>query len=836
MEKVKQIKIAKSSFAICYFMIFVACLQVLPEIFCSAAMQKQQTLLTENTVLKYRNLSYLLSVPFLYMALSSVFNKREQWQFVKVVNYIKGILWICVWFVAFVNLADLMLGKGMYFKELAIQNQKQYILVVYIIIAVLAILGMYFVYQLGYLVSQSGRNRSSVGAILYFLSHPLFWLEMIGFLVLFAGCIEGIPYVFGLFSWPLSFVSRTIQLLVISMAEAFFLYLFFLRLEGRLYKYEQKKQLKSQKQEEKTEEEDIEEENTGEQLISEKKSFFENLNKKKLIFQSVFIIFPVVLIFVEQMMVKKENSKISINDRILSNIDTMVLDGELKLLQGDLDGALVQYRNAYARAQAWTIVLDEMDDGSEEEGIAGLEELAFDHSSDIQVTYLYLMNSEDTVPLEQFVRAEANGYVWCQYLLQRYEEIGKSKLDDAQKALRQDAINICIANAAYVNEGIVPEQVKDKRKLVRKLKEYEEAGFYADMIERVANVGREGTLNQEMVDDFLDIAEENPDVFICQYLAFVMGTSYLDDEASHYERTVKVMKNYDKLFAREDVTSEQIAAEKLSVANGCMKCRDYKAALEYLEDAGKISDYDTIDMMMMQCYAKLGENEKGYQYAKNVLKKNPNDLTALYYASTESLKQGNLDDSIEYALTLAKNTELSKDNFDVEILLYQYAQFMVISDDSYWTGYVYSKYNDLTEEQWKKLEESELLTNYLHALNYTFENQDYDLALEYTNRILDVNQDFPQANYLKATILYQKEEFEEAVEYYKKSIAVFDDSANAWFGLANAYDAMEEYEMAYQCCEKVAALKPYMDHDSSWFGVSVHNENLMNSLKNYVNQ
>jgi tetratricopeptide (TPR) repeat protein len=444
------------------------------------------------------------------------------------------------------------------------------------------------------------------------------------------------------------------------------------------------------------------------------------------------------------------------------------------------------------------------------------------------------MTREDTVELENFLRSDAIGYVWCQNLLTRYQQLKYNNLTDKQEGLKKEAIAICIANGYYIDESIHPDEIDKKKNLIHQLKEFDEIDLYADMLEQVVEVGREGTLTQDMVNRFLDIAEENPDVFICQYLAYVMGTSYLEDNASHYERTVEVIKVYDKLFEKEDVTEEQRKAEKLDVASGCMKCKDYETALSYLEEAADLGVGENVDMLIMQCYAKLDETEKCYKYAKNILEEYPDNLSALYYASTESLKQENIDESLEYAITLAEQVAETENNYDAEILLFQYAQFMVISDDSYWTDYQYAQYKNLTEEQWDKINESPLLGDYLNGLYYTFGDKDYETAASYADAILEVNDAYPQANYMRAVIAYQQEEFADAVTYYKKSLSIEDDSANAWFGLANAYDALEEYDLAYQCCQKVAALKPYMDHDSSWYGVSYHNNSLMNSLKEYV--
>lgn len=62
-----------------------------------------------------------------------------------------------------------------------------------------------------------------------------------------------------------------------------------------------------------------------------------------------------------------------------------------------------------------------------------------------------------------------------------------------------------------------------------------------------------------------------------------------------------------------------------------------------------------------------------------------------------------------------------------------------------------------------------------------------------------------------------------AAKALEAAIAVDDTSATAWYSLANAYDAMGEYEKAYEASVKVDTLLPDTDHLFDPYGIAIHN-------------
>ena len=137
----------------------------------------------------------------------------------------------------------------------------------------------------------------------------------------------------------------------------------------------------------------------------------------------------------------------------------------------------------------------------------------------------------------------------------------------------------------------------------------------------------------------------------------------------------------------------------------------------------------------------------------------------------------------------------------------------------------------MTEEQKNIIAENTLFYNYIQAVYYCFNGNSLDEALEYANAVLDSQENLSQALYLQGTIYYNMKNFEEAIISYKASLQVEQNSPNVWYALANAYDALEQYEEAYEACLQVNKLLPNTDHEFDFYGVGIHNNWLMDSLE-----
>ena len=100
--------------------------------------------------------------------------------------------------------------------------------------------------------------------------------------------------------------------------------------------------------------------------------------------------------------------------------------------------------------------------------------------------------------------------------------------------------------------------------------------------------------------------------------------------------------------------------------------------------------------------------------------------------------------------------------------------------------------------------------------------------------MLKIAGDLSNAYYLRGNIYMSDKKFDNAVDAYRKSLTIVDDSVVAWYALANAYDALEDYENAYNASVRASQLLASTDHGNDPYGVAIHNGNLLNSLKSKV--
>lgn len=118
---------------------------------------------------------------------------------------------------------------------------------------------------------------------------------------------------------------------------------------------------------------------------------------------------------------------------------------------------------------------------------------------------------------------------------------------------------------------------------------------------------------------------------------------------------------------------------------------------------------------------------------------------------------------------------------------------------------LYLKANELT-----KGEDIEILINL--ALIYHKEDM-IEVALDYYNQIISLNEDEERAYYGIAVIYDEREEYQEAIWHYKKALYINPNYLKAYFFLANVYDVLGEKENAIEYYEKLLSL-----YEDDFFG------------------
>ena len=156
----------------------------------------------------------------------------------------------------------------------------------------------------------------------------------------------------------------------------------------------------------------------------------------------------------------------------------------------------------------------------------------------------------------------------------------------------------------------------------------------------------------------------------------------------------------------------------------------------------------------------------------------------------------------------------------------------------YTAGFTHNVYSDDTEDPFvRQITENAFLNDYCAAVYYEKQKRDYDLALEHVNKALAVRKDSPRLWYLKGLILFNAEDFEASAQALLQADTLDPNDLSIMYALANTYDALGEYQKAYEYCERVVAKYPNgADHDEDVFGAAPHAALLKSRLESYVKE
>ncbi|MBQ1517730.1 MAG: tetratricopeptide repeat protein, partial [Clostridia bacterium] len=91
--------------------------------------------------------------------------------------------------------------------------------------------------------------------------------------------------------------------------------------------------------------------------------------------------------------------------------------------------------------------------------------------------------------------------------------------------------------------------------------------------------------------------------------------------------------------------------------------------------------------------------------------------------------------------------------------------------------------------------------------------------------------------YLNGMIYFDSKNYEKARDAYIQADKLIPNDPSTMFALANTYDALKEYQKAYDLCKQIQSLYPNgTEHLVDLYGVSGHVGGLMNSLRGYVKE
>lgn len=534
-------------------------------------------------------------------------------------------------------------------------------------------------------------------------------------------------------------------------------------------------------------------------------------------------------------------SLVSTLDSIEANIQNDMSLGSYYMAAGDIEMAMEMYDIAYVKTQGWLAFVG--DDPN------ALRQVYKSNEDNEQLEYLTAVKYYTVQDLERVIFEDKSTADWYHLLLDAYKAQESNKenplpLTERQEIIRKDLLNTCIASQMLINSNIRLKDVEGKeKKITQALNPYidfiEQYGVY-----RILNeVSKSGGMNASIMNQLLTYAEENREDIIAQYMAYNAGRKFLYDGAPHYQRTAEATIRFRELYLEQLDTKEDIQvitrSINMEVAETLMELQDYGNAVIYFEEAADLGLESSARLLAARCYDALENFDKSLEMAAIAISENDNDYEALNVAMTSALKVGKVTESLGYAASLLNIMSSLEGNefLMVDADMYIYVQYLTVSDQTQWTPLMkYQVYPDLDEDQLAILAENPLLDHYVKALYYTFGGRDFELAWTHADALVEEFSESAQIQYLAGTIHFNKREFEPAVKYYTASLEIDDTAPSVWYALANAYDAMEDYQEAYNCTLEVAELLQYNNHAVDIYGVQVHNERLMSSLASKIEE
>ena len=87
--------------------------------------------------------------------------------------------------------------------------------------------------------------------------------------------------------------------------------------------------------------------------------------------------------------------------------------------------------------------------------------------------------------------------------------------------------------------------------------------------------------------------------------------------------------------------------------------------------------------------------------------------------------------------------------------------------------------------------------------------ENYNKAIEYFKKAIEINPDDAEAYYNMGLIYADKGNYDKAIEYYKKAIEINPDFADAYYNMGIAYHLKLNYDEAIECYQKAIEINPY---------------------------
>ena len=527
----------------------------------------------------------------------------------------------------------------------------------------------------------------------------------------------------------------------------------------------------------------------------------------------------------------------SVSDAAAKDIETYLAQGLLFLGTGDMVASERAYMQAGEHCTAWKELAEQ-----------GSYSVPEEYKTDNVLLY-FSMLGEDADTLRNYLVTsydESAIDMWAPLMLEKYKQKEQLTIEDTEH--RKELVAICIADEVFTNGYPTMKQIEKKSEEIRTLISTEQENQYTKYMSLASVLADFETSEisfSEGIGKLLDNAEQYPNDLSTQYIAAILGSSNVWDNAGHFDRTSEAVLRFRSIWYKEygeAASYEEKESIELSCANMLMNIRKQDKALQLLKSASEsMPDSKDIKSLLANCYVELGDGENSYKLAKEMYESDPQDVTTLWLYSVGALKKGENEEAIKIAGELADavRRDESEPELDGDVLLFTCVTYFALNDSQSYTDYQYRIYNgDETDpELLKKFQENDFFYNYVNAVYWEKQRSDPEKALPYAEKALKEQENSGRLWYLNGMIYFDSKNYEKARDAYIQADKLIPNDPSTMFALANTYDALKEYQKAYDLCKQIQSLYPNgTEHLVDLYGVSGHVGGLMNSLRGYVKE
>ncbi len=296
-------------------------------------------------------------------------------------------------------------------------------------------------------------------------------------------------------------------------------------------------------------------------------------------------------------------------------------------------------------------------------------------------------------------------------------------------------------------------------------------------------------------------------------------------EQNNYDKVIRHAEDFVKYYKPKN-NDEEIEA-KVFLAESYMTVNKPKEAMLTYQD---ISNKNPENKMLAKKYAYTLIVNKEPQKALDVLQKlvysEEENITEILY-----LKAMALLNLAKHEESIAVITELDKykDQYPIDYDRYLY---------TYSLAYANSATDDTVLEK-ARVAEEKLVYPYIMAMK-AWAKKDNAASYEYMKKVLAKSDKLGFAFYAQGINAYENavrnntNDYKEAIEYYEKAARYLPEHVELYFSMGHAYKKAEKYEDSLKAFRNCVRLLPTQDHRTDYFGITVHAQGEISTLKRLI--